>query len=200
MLPRIVGAILTGLIAVMATTPCPEVKAEPVDDGSLIRIRHNQPHPLTAFLLEIVDYPGNRFSHMQDDLFRPTTAAGEEGRIVVASLMPGTVPDYLKVTAAIYANGDTCGPADKVKLIIDARRQNLQLNRELISSIEKARDARKSAQEIAAELTERARSESPAFSGVMTHVAEELKRRSVDEVLGVLRIVEQTLAASKPAF
>src|SRR4051794_4176050 len=102
MLRRIAASILAGVVAVMASTPCPEVNAEPVDDGSLIHIRHNQPHLLTAFLVEIVDYPGNHFSRMQEDLFRPGTAAGEEKRIVVRGLMPGTVPDYLKVTAAIY--------------------------------------------------------------------------------------------------
>src|SRR3954454_19908677 len=101
MLCRIAAIILAGVVTVMAGTPCPEVKAEPVEDGSLIRIRHNQPHLLTAFLVEIVDYPGNQFSRMQDDLFRPGIAAGDERRIVVSNLMPGTVPDYLKVTAAI---------------------------------------------------------------------------------------------------
>src|SRR5690349_12279606 len=193
--------ILTAIFASLAAgAPCPEVTAEPVEGGSLIRIRHNEPPALTAFLLEIVDYPGNHFTHMEDELFRGGIAAGEEKRIVVQSFMPGTVPDYLKATAAIYEDGGTCGATDKVKLIVDARRQNLQLTREIIGRIQKSLSAGDSAEDLEAQLTLWARSTAASSAAVITHTAGELKRRSPDEVLGALRIVERTLAGSKPAL
>ena len=137
---------------------------------------------------------------MEDGLFRGSIAAGQEKRVVVPNLMPGTVPDYLKATAAIYEDGGTCGAADKVKLILDARRKNLQFTRELIGRIEKGLSAGLSIEHLAAELAKWARSSSVSSGGVITHAANELKRRPPDEVLGALRIVERTLAGSKPAL
>src|SRR5688572_20300182 len=67
MFRRMLALVFTSMAAEAAGRPCPEVKAEPVEEGSLIRIWHNQPQPLTAFLIEIVDYPGNRFAHMEDE-------------------------------------------------------------------------------------------------------------------------------------
>jgi hypothetical protein len=191
-------AILTGIVAAIAQTACPEVKAEPVENGSLIYLRHNEAQPLTGFLIEIVDYPGNRFVYMKDELFGASLAAGEERRIVVNSLMPGTVTDYLKVTAAVYADGATCGKAEKVKLIIDARRQQRELNREIISRIRKAVSAGDSTESLTTGLTGWALSTSTVSSAVIARVVEQLKRTSTGKVLGALDMVEQTLAASKP--
>lgn len=198
MLRRAATLILAGVVAATADAPCPEVKAEPVENGSLIRLQHNEKQPLTAFLIEVVDYPGNRFVYMKDELFGQAVAAGNERRIVVSNLMPGTVPDYLKVTAAVYADGSTCGTAEKVRVIVDARRQNRQLNHEIISRIRKARSAGNSTESLTAELADWARSASPASGAVITHVVEQLKRRSIDDVLTALETVGQVLAASKP--
>lgn len=107
--------------AAAAVPPCPEVTAEPAEHGSLVRIRHSNGQPLVAFLVEIVDYPGSRFTYVDADV-RPALEAGREKRFVVGSLMPGTVPDYLKVTAAIYRDDAACGSAGKVKQLQQARR------------------------------------------------------------------------------
>lgn len=201
MLLRALAIILAGAVASIAVgAPCPEVTAEPVQGGSLIRIRHNEPLSLTAFLLEIVDYPGNHFAHMEDELFRGSIPAGKEKRIVVKRLMPGTVPEYLKATAAIYEDGAICGAADKVNLILDGRRENLQFTRELIRRIEEGLSAGNSTEDLAAQLVDWARSTSASSGAVITHAINELKRRSPDEVLGALRIVERTLVSSKPAL
>jgi hypothetical protein len=201
MLLGLLAGILTGAVACIAAgSPCPGVKAEPTDNGSLIRIRHSEAQPLTAFLVEIVDYPGNRFAYLGDELFREGIAAGEEKRIAVTSLMPGTVPDYLRMTAGVYKNGVTCGAPDKVKLIIDARRQNLQLTRDIIGRIEKSVSAREPRDNLIAQLAEWARAASPTSSAVITHAASELKRRTPEEALEALRTVERTLAASKPSL
>jgi hypothetical protein len=195
------AVLLAGFVASTAAgTPCPEVTAEPVEGGSLIRVRHNQKQSLTAFVVEIVGYPGNHFAYMEDDLFRGSIAAGKEKRVVVMTLMPGTVPDYLKTTAAIYEDGATCGAAGKVKTILDARRNQLRFTRELISRIEKGISAGDSIENLAAQLARWARSATAASGGVITHTANELKRRSPGEVVGALRIVERTLAGSKPAL
>jgi hypothetical protein len=114
--------------------------------------------------------------------------------------MPGTVPDYLKTTAAIYEDGESCGAADKVKMILDARRKHLQFTRELISRIEKGLSAGDSIETLAAQLAKCAPSTSANSGAVITYAANELKRRSPDEVLGALRVVERTLAGSKPAL
>jgi hypothetical protein len=197
---RIVIALFACFVPVMSAAPCPEVNAEPFKDGSLIRIRHDQPQVLTAFLIEIVDYPGNRFAHLEDELFRDSIPAGKERRLVVSSLMPGTVPDYLKVTAAIYGDGTVCGTLEKVKLILDARRENLQQTREIIGRIQKAQTSQGSTASLTAELRARAQSASPSVKGVFSHVADQLDRVSLHEVLRSLRVVEQTLAASKPSL
>ena len=93
---------------------------------------------------------------------------------MVQSFMPGTVPDYLKATAAIYEDGATCGATDKVKLIVDARRQNLQLTRELIGRIQKSLSAGDSVEALTAQLTACARSTSASSGAVITHAVAEL--------------------------
>lgn len=101
--------------------PCPEVTGTPAEDGSVITVRNREAQPLSAFLVEIVDYPGSRFSHLEAP--GAAIAPGQERRVVVRSLMPGTVPDYLKVTAAVYAGGGACGSEDKVQLLRDELRK-----------------------------------------------------------------------------
>jgi hypothetical protein len=201
MFGRALAVLLAGFVASIAdSAPCPEVTAEPIEGGSLIRVRHNEKQSLTAFVVEIVDYPGNHFVFMEDELFHGSIAAGKEKRVVVTTLMPGTVPDYLKTTAAIYEDGASCGAADKVKMILDARRKHLKFTRELISRIEKGLSAGDSIEDLATQLAKWARSTSATSGAVITHAVNELKSRSPDEVLGALRLVDRILAGSKPAL
>ena len=201
MLGRMLVGALVGAAALAADATCPQVKSEPLDDGSVMRVVHHEPQPLTAYLIEIVDYPGNRFAHMEDELFRTSIPSGVEKRIVVATLMPGTVPEYLKVTAAIYADGRTCGPPSKLKLILAPRREKLQFTRALIEQIEKSAAGGASTDRLMADLNERRRSISAGSSGVVAHITNLLKNgSSSDDILGALRLVERTLATSKPAL
>ncbi|MDZ4801476.1 MAG: hypothetical protein SGI92_25235, partial [Bryobacteraceae bacterium] len=78
--------------------------------------------PLTAFLVEMVDYPGNNFKLLKNEAKSPIRP-GEERRYKVSSLMPGTAPDYLKATAALYADGSTVGDSDKVTQLKNAIRR-----------------------------------------------------------------------------
>lgn len=183
-----------------AAAPCPEVKAEPAPEGSRIHIQNTAAHPITAFVIEIVDYPGNQFAYRKDELFGAAIAPASERIITVGTLMPGTVPDYLKMTGAVFANGDICGDSQKVKPILDLRRENLKLSRDLISRVEKAKAAQQAPDKLAAELVESARSAKEGPSGVINHIASFLKRGSYDDVLAALRTTEQILAASKPVL
>jgi hypothetical protein len=106
--------------------------------------------------------------------------------------MPGTVPDYLKVTAAIYADGGTCGAADKVKGLLDERRRNLLFTRELANRVENGVSAEQLATWGAAMPS--------ALRGVIDHVIEQLKSESPEKVAGALRDVERIYVASKPAL
>ena len=189
------ATILTGAAIVMAAD-CPAVTGEPADDGSILRIQQPAAPPVTAFLVEIVDYPGNHFAYRNDELVRPSPSEGNAKRVFVPTLMPGTVPEYLKVTAAIFADGSTCGPANKVGELLSARRETLKLTRELLQRLEK----QIAKEELAAQLRTWARSQPRAYADLITRTADQLGRGAVAEVLDALRKQQQVLATSKPAL
>ena len=112
---------------------------------------------------------------MEDELVRGGIAAGTVKHIVVQTLMPGTAPDYLKATAAIYEDGAIWGTAYKVKLILDARRVNLQFTRELIRRIEKSISPGDLNSDLMRQLAEWAPSTSRSSRAVITYAVKELK-------------------------
>jgi hypothetical protein len=200
MLIRVLGLITALFVSPAPGAVCPEVNAEPTEGGSVIRIRHKESHPLTAFLVEIVDYPGNHFTYMEDSLVRGKTAANAEKQVLVQSLMPGTVPEYLKVTSAVYEDGSTCGAVEKLKVLVDARRSELAFTRELIARIEKGLSDGVAPAELANGVAEFGRSRPRSSSAVVSDVADELKRRPAAEILAGLRAVEKILVTSKPSL
>ena len=61
------SAILFILPAAAAEMPLPELRIEPANGGSILFVKNVSPQPLTAFLIELVDYPGSGFAMVQDE-------------------------------------------------------------------------------------------------------------------------------------
>src|SRR5438552_4570146 len=131
---RLVAAMLLGSAAA-AQQPLPELRVEPVAAGSVFFVRNGSAQPLTAFLIELVGYPGSSYTLWQDDLAAPIPAGGEK-RIPVGNMTVGAVPDYVKLQAALYADGSSSGTAAKVTELIERRRTSLVTTRELLRRLE----------------------------------------------------------------
>jgi hypothetical protein len=89
-----------------AQSALPGLRLEAVDTESLLFVKNRAAQPMTAFLIELVDYPGSSFTHLHDDLAE-AVAPGAEKRIPVSNMLPGAVPDCVKLQAAIFADGST---------------------------------------------------------------------------------------------
>src|SRR5580704_7934582 len=100
---RILTSIALALSAVAAEAPLPGLRIEPVAGGSIFYVKNVSSQPLTAWLVELVDYPGSSYSLWRDDISEPIPP-GVEKRIPVANMTVGAVPDYVKIQAAIYAD------------------------------------------------------------------------------------------------
>src|ERR1700687_4235445 len=133
-LPRIMAAIAFALSAA-AQVPLPELRIEPTAGGSIFYVKNVSSQPLTAWLIELVDYPGSSYSLWQDDISEPIPA-GIEKRIQVANMTVCAVPHYVKIQAAIYADGASSGVPEKVAQFIERRRAILETTRELIHRLE----------------------------------------------------------------
>ena len=125
------------LLSFLATAAqVPELRTEPIGGGSVFFVKNTSSQPLTAYLIELVDYPGSSYSLWQDDITSPV-APGVEKRIQITNMTAGAVPDYMKIQAAIYADGSTAGVPEKVTQFIERRKAVLATTRELIARIEK---------------------------------------------------------------
>jgi hypothetical protein len=185
-----------GMMAAIAVAQSilPGLRLEAVDTGSLLFVKNRAALPLTAFLIELVDYPGSSFTHLHDDLAEPV-APGAEKRIAVSNMLPGAVPDYVKLQAAIFADGSTAGAPEKVAVLLERRRGVLQATREAIRLIAPGTD--KGA--IVAALRQWADSaRTPSVRGVAESAVNRLTRATVADALEALRRSEAMLARSKP--
>jgi len=195
--------------------PLPELRTEPVTGGSIFYVKNVASQPLTAFLIELVDYPGSYYSLWQDEAATELIAPGVEKRIPVTNMTVGAVPDYVKLQAAIFADGSSAGIPEKVAQIVERRRFMLGTIRELISRLEKARVVPTSKAALVAELkqwgdslqppakanrTSQAAINQSAARGIINDVLTWLDSPSPEEVLPKLRARERSLAASKPAL
>lgn len=199
-------AILLLGFAAGAQQPLPELRVEPVPAGSVFLVRNGSAQPLTAFLIELVNYPGSSYVLWQDDLAAPIPAGGEK-RIPVTNMTVGAVPDYVKLQAALFADGSSSGVAGKVTELIERRRTTLVTTRELIRRLEQsegAEELKQWADSIAAPT--RAERNTPAAIGkavakvLIGDTARLAAARPRAEVLGRLRVSERALAASKPVL
>ena len=193
-----------------AQTPLPELRTEPTGGGSIFHVKNVSSQPLTAFLIELVDYPGSSYSFFDDDLISGVIPPGGEKRIPVANMTVGAVPDYVKMRAALYVDGSSSGTDEKVAQIVQRRRFVLQTTRELITRLGKGQPAASAI----AELKQWAESLQPpakkrisqksindaAAKTLIEETATYLEAHPVDQALAHLRDSERALTASKPAL
>jgi len=125
----------------------------------------------------------------------------------------GAAPEYVKVQAAIYADGATAGVPERIAQLLDRRRFLLDTTRELIRRIEKAKAD--GWNKVAVESDLRQWSDSLPPQGRQRQVTQQsidqqagreriaetisaLNAQSFDEVVAKLRTAEDSLASSKP--
>ena len=132
--------MLLAFPALSADLPLPDLRTEPTDGGSVFYIRNNTAQPLKAYLIELVDYPGSAYSFWQDETSAEPLPPKGERRIPVANMTVGAVPDYVKMRAALYADGSTAGAPEKIAQLLDRRRTMLETVRQVIMRMESAQD------------------------------------------------------------
>ena len=211
-LKNLAFALLLILPAAAAEMPLPELRIEPAGAGSVLFVKNISPRPLTAFLLELVDYPGSGFAMVQDESTAEPLVPGIEKRIPISNMLVGAAPSYTRLLAAIYADGSSAGAPGKVSQLVEFRRAKLSTTRELIKRIEKAKAAATPKEALLAGLKEYGESlpasdrraryaaagiQSAALMTLIAETAASLNARSPDEALARLRKIESALAAAK---
>jgi hypothetical protein len=211
--------VLLSATAALAQPVLPELKVEPKGGGSILFIRNTSQQPLTAFLIELVDYPGSSYALWQDEIGSPINgepvAAGAEKRIEITNMTVGAVPDYVKMRAAIYADGSTAGIPEKVAQLIARRKSQLEVARELITRLDSASAKQTPPSDVAAGLQQWLDSTQPkgkpdpnsqalinhaARLSLVSHFQLQLASHSLAEVLAGVRALESRLASSQPAL
>ena len=124
------------LLAAIALTDLPDLRIEAVDAGSALIVRNTHAsQALTAYLVELVDYPGSSYAFSQDELAQggEPLGAGKQRRIPITNMTVGAAPDYMKMRAAIFADGSTAGDSDKVAQLRARRKLLLATVREVLA-------------------------------------------------------------------
>jgi hypothetical protein len=190
-----------------AAAQLPELRTEPIGGGTVFFVKNTSSQPLTGYLIELVDYPGSSYSLWQDEITAEPVAPGAEKRIQVTNMTAGAVPDYMHLTAAIYADGSTAGTPDKVTQFLERRKALLVTTRELISKLQKgakASDLKQWADSLQPVGKVKPNSQpminQAAARSLVSETASRLASRSVDQTLASLRASEKALATSKPAL
>jgi hypothetical protein len=162
-----------------------------------------------------VNYPGSYYALWQDDVSAPIAPGGEK-RIEVANMTVGAAPDYVKVTAAIYADGSSAGAPEKVAQFLERRKAVLATTRELENRLARAQAAGTAKDAIIADLKQWADELQPPDKGrgvrtqaainqaasraVILESASRLANHSLDVEIGFLHASELALATSRPAL
>jgi hypothetical protein len=189
---RFVAAALAAAAA-LAQAPLPALRVEAIDAGTVLHVKNTAAKPLTAFLVEMVDYPGSSFTYWFDELPDGLAPAAERP-FQVANQLPGAVPDSVKMQAAIFADGSTAGIPGKIAQLIDRRRVLLDTTRDLVSRLSSAADKPAAL----AALRQLAGSAPAARRPAIGRVLDSLEHGSLESTLANLRKTESALAASKP--
>ena len=215
MLLKLLTAALFLAQAGRAAQPLPVLHTEPIPGGSVFRVANTGSQPVTAFLIELVNYPGSYYSLWEDEAAADLIAPGAEKRIQVTNMTVGAVPDYVKLQAALFADGSSAGVPEKVAQMVERRRFTLATIRELIARIEKAQAASTPVPDLVAALKGWAQSLQPArradptapatinnaaARAAISEAAAALESRTPAEALARLRAGEKSLAASKPVL
>jgi hypothetical protein len=203
------------LPAAGAEPPLPKLRIEPKTGGSILYIRNGSSQPLTAFVIELVGYPGSYYALWQDDIRGEAIAPDQEKTIEIVNMTVGAVPDYVKLEAAVYADGSTAGMPEKVKMLIARRQSSLETVRELIHRVTNSQEG-KMPKEMAATTLRRASEfmiaatnidkksqhavNQMAAYGLYMDTAAYLDEHSMEETLEKLKAWEKALAESKPAL
>ncbi len=211
---RFVAVLALALPAIAAQMPLPDLRIEPTAGGSVFYVKNNSPQPLNAYLIELVDYPGSSYSLWQDETVAEPIPPNGEKRIQVSNMTVGAVPDYVKLRAALYADGTTAGIPEKVTALMDRRRAMLQTARQLLARLEKARLEPTQKSDLVAALKQWADSMQPSGKGnrnsqaainqaasrsIITGIVARIEAESGPEILTVLRGWERALAENTPA-
>ena len=88
----------------------PELRTEPIGGGTVFFVKNTSSQPLTGYS----DRAGGLswqllFAVAGRNSPASLMAPGAEKRIQVTNMTAGAVPDYMKIQAAIYADGSTAG-------------------------------------------------------------------------------------------
>jgi hypothetical protein len=202
---RVLTPIVVVLQAVAAEAPLPELRIEPTTGGSIFYVKNVSPQPLTGLLIELVDYPGSSYSLWRDEIAEPILP-GVEKRIPVSNMTVGAVPDYVKIQAALFADGTSSGIPEKVAQFMARRRAILETTRELIRRIESGQVAglKQWAESIAppgrSNRNSQAAIDNAASRSLIGDTIARIESHSAAGALTALRASEHALAASKPAL
>ena len=200
------AALLLALPATGADAPLPELRIEPKAGGSIFFIKNVSSQPISAYLIELVGYPGSSYSLWQDDIWPDggsgMIAPGTEQRTEIANMTVGAVPDYVKVQAAIYSDGTTAGIPEKVKQLLERRRAMLGTTRDLIRRLQSGETNLKQLAESAPKASGKSQAaiNQAASNKLIEDTAARLKTHSVEDTLADLRAREKAMAASLPAL
>ena len=204
------AAFAAALSAHAADAPLPGLRIEPKTAGSIFFVHNPSTQPLTAFLIELVDYPGSSYYYWQDEP-GVTLAPGATREIQVTNMTVGAVPDYVKLQAAIYANGSTAGVPDRVEWLIGRRRTTLETTREIIRRIGKAANAAAAKADLEQwsegmpALTRANRNTAVGFNqaaakSAIADAVRGLEGGDTGRVVTRLKMLERALASAKPAL
>jgi hypothetical protein len=199
-LKTLAPVLLLPLLA--AAAQLPELRTEPIGGGTVFFVKNTSSQPLTGYLIQLVNYPGSSYSLWQDEITAEPLAPGAEKRIQVTNMTAGAVPDYMHLTAAIFADGSTAGAPEKVTQFIERRKAVLETTRELIRRIEKG--ATKADLMQWADSLQPVGKVKPNAQPVINQAAARAlvieTAAKLDDALPRLRAAEKALAASKPAL
>jgi hypothetical protein len=211
-LPKLAAVLLLAL-PVAPQPPLPELRTLATDGGSIFQVRNTSSQPLTAYLIELVNYPGSFYTLWRDEITAEPIPPNGEKRIPVTNMTVGAAPEYVKLRAALFADGTSSGIPEKVTQLVERRRATLQTTRELIRRLEAAQVANTPKATLLASLREWADSIPPptranpqaainqgATKALIADTAAQLEAHSLGETLTGLHAAERALAASKPAL
>jgi hypothetical protein len=134
--------------------------------------------------------------------------------IEIVNMTVGAVPEYVKMQAAVYADGATAGIAEKAAQIVERRRYVLETTRELIQRLDRAAAANTAKAALVADLKQWSealppagrprRNTQPAINQaaareLIAGTSSRIEAGAVAGVLTWLRASESLLAGSKPA-
>jgi hypothetical protein len=213
MLKLFAASLLVALGTATAQT-LPVLRTDPTTGGSIFYIKNVAAQPVTAFLIELVNYPGSSYSLYQDEAASDLIAPGTEKRIPVTNMTVGAVPDYVKLQAALFADGTSAGIPEKITQLVERRKFTLVAIRDLISRLDKAKAASTPKATVIADLKQWADGLQPAGKARVSQVTINqaaarsvvleavawLDTHSLDELLSKSRAAERSLVSSKPAL